>query len=166
MGHYTVIVLDFETTACLPRYGDRAIEIGAVHIENNRIIDSFQSLMNPGFHVNSFITSYTGISNAMLQTAPPCEKVLAARRIYPNAPNHKMGTLVDYCDIETDGTFHRVLADAEMTGRLWIGMINDIKTTYGLNEVPFGLMQKITKTSKAKTPAHLSRIAKKQHKLE
>ena len=208
MGNYTVIVLDFETTGLSPRYGDRAIEIGAVRIENNKITDSFQSLMNPGFRINSFIASYTGITNTMLRSAPPCKEVmaefaefigdhplvahnasfdckfldselefigksrngamtcsmLAARRIYPNAPNHKLGTLVDYCDIETDGTFHRGLADAEMTGRLWIGMIDEIKTTFGLNEVSFELMQKTTKMSKIKVPAYLGRIAEDQVK--
>ena len=195
MGNYTVIVLDFETTGLSPNYGDRAIEIGAVRIENNKIVDSFQSLMNPGFRINSFISSCTGISNAMLKKSPPCEEVmaefaefigdhplvahnasfdsrfldaelecigksrnsamacsmLAARRIYPDAPNHKLGTLVDYCDIYTDGTFHRALADAEMTGRLWIGMIDEIKTAFGVNEVSFAIMQKLAKTSKAKT---------------
>ena len=44
----TVIVLDFETTGLSPEYGDRAIEIGAVRIENGEIAERFQSLMNPG----------------------------------------------------------------------------------------------------------------------
>jgi DNA polymerase-3 subunit epsilon len=36
-----VIVLDFETTGLSPRHGDRAIEIGAVRIEGERIVDRF-----------------------------------------------------------------------------------------------------------------------------
>jgi len=44
----SVIVLDFETTGLSPYQGDRAIEIGAVKIENGVITDSFQELMNPG----------------------------------------------------------------------------------------------------------------------
>ena len=141
-GNVSVIVLDFETTGLSPNYGDRAIEIGAVLIENNRVTDRFQSLMNPGFRINSFIESYTGISNEMVKGAPPCEEVmkqfakfiyghplvahnasfdrkfldaefnfigksrcnqmacsmLLARRLYPDAPNHKLGTLVQYCN--------------------------------------------------------------------
>ena len=71
MGNYRVVVLDFETTGLSPDGGDRAIELGAVLIEDNRIVDRFQSLMNPGMRVSGFIESYTGISNSMLATAPP-----------------------------------------------------------------------------------------------
>ena len=45
MNNFPVTVLDFETTGLSPRYGDRAIEIGAVLIENNMVTDRFQSLM-------------------------------------------------------------------------------------------------------------------------
>ncbi|MCD6152226.1 MAG: 3'-5' exonuclease [Deltaproteobacteria bacterium] len=203
----SVIVLDFETTGLSPKYGDRAIEIGAVLIENNRVTDRFQSLMNPGFRINSFIESYTGISNDMVKDAPPCAKVmkqfakflgdhpfvahnasfdrkfldaelscigkthnnrmacsmLLARRIYPNAPNHKLGTLVRYCNIPTDGTFHRALADAEMTGHLWLSMIETIREVFDLNQVSFGLMQRLSKIAKARAPEYLAKVARKKH---
>jgi DNA polymerase-3 subunit epsilon len=203
MNNFPVIVLDFETTGLSPQYGDRAIEIGAVLIENNLIIDRFQSLMNPGFRISSFIESYTGITNGMVAAAPPCEAVmeqfaefigtrplvahnasfdrkfldselgiigrsrnntmacsmLAARRVYPASPNHQLATLVGYCGIYSDGTFHRALADAEMTGQLWISMIETIKERYGINPVPFDLMHKLSKISKAKAPAYLEKFA-------
>ncbi|WP_368170113.1 PolC-type DNA polymerase III [Aeromonas sp. R4-3] len=73
----TVVVLDFETTGLSPGQGDRAIEIGAVRIENGHISERFSALMNPGFNVSSFIEQYTGISNAMLKQAPPCGEVMA-----------------------------------------------------------------------------------------
>jgi len=76
MDGFPVIVLDFETTGLSPQYGDRAIEIGAVIIEDHKITHRFQSLMNPGFRISSFIESYTGISNSMVKTAPPCEDVM------------------------------------------------------------------------------------------
>ena len=44
----SVIVLDFETTGLSPDDGDRAIEIGAVKIEQGAVVDQFQGLMNPG----------------------------------------------------------------------------------------------------------------------
>ncbi len=88
--------------------------------------------------------------------------MLASRRIYPNAPNHKLGTLVRYCDIETDGTFHRALADAQMTRHLWTSMINHIKDVFGVQYVSFELMQKLTKISKAKASSFLQKNATQQ----
>ncbi|NIA18975.1 MAG: 3'-5' exonuclease [Xanthomonadaceae bacterium] len=200
----SVIVLDFETTGLSPNYGDRAIEIGAVLIENNQVTDRFQSLMNPGFRINSFIESYTGISNKMVKDAPPCKEVmeqfaefigdhplvahnasfdgkfldaefnfigksrsnsmacsmLVARRIYPDAPNYKLGTLVRYCNIPT-GTFHRALADAEMTSHLWISMIAEIREVFDISQVSFGLMQRLSKISRSKAPTYLKKFADK-----
>lgn len=72
----SVVVLDFETTGLSPNQGDRAIEIGAVKLENGIIVDRFQGLMNPGFRVSRFIEGYTGITNAMLTEAPGCEAVM------------------------------------------------------------------------------------------
>ena len=61
MGNYNVVVLDFETTGLSPDGGDRTIEVGAVLVRNNEIVDRFQSLMNPGKRISSFIEDYTGI---------------------------------------------------------------------------------------------------------
>jgi DNA polymerase-3 subunit epsilon len=72
----SLIVLDFETTGLSPNQGDRAIEIGAVKLENGKIVDRFQRLMNPGFRVSGFIENYTGITNTMLTTADDCATVM------------------------------------------------------------------------------------------
>lgn len=76
MGDYGVVVLDFETTGLSPDCGDRVIEVGAVLVQRNRITDSFQSLINPGKRVSGFIERYTGITNRMLQGAPPASEVM------------------------------------------------------------------------------------------
>ena len=192
MNASNLVILDFETTGLSPDRGDRAIEIGAVRIQNGEITDHFQELMNPGFRINSFIEEYTGISNNMLRGAPPCEEVMArfsdfigddnlvahnasfdkrfldaefsrisrryvgefacslllARRIYPDAPNHKLGTLVRYKGIPADGSYHRALFDSEMTAKVWQCMLEDITVLISLNEVPFELIKKISKTAK------------------
>lgn len=194
MGNFTAIILDFETTGLSPNYGDRTIEVGAVRVSDNRIVDRFQSLMNPGQRISGFIESYTGITNTMLSTAPPIREVmgklaafiathplvahnasfdsrfldaelerinhkrqndcvcsmLAARRLYPEAPNHKLETLVRLKNLKTDGTFHRALADAEMTSLLWLNMLQDIKNNYGLKSVSFSLMKLLSRTPKAR----------------
>ena len=86
--------------------------------------------------------------------------MLAARRLYQNAPNHKLGTLVDYHDLPTDGTFHRALADAQMTAHLWLKMLADLKADHGLKKIPFRLMQQIAKVPKAKINQFLKAQAK------
>ncbi len=59
----SVVILDFETTGLTPEKWGRAIEIGAVRIQNGEIKDSFQELMNPGRKISKFIKNYTGITN-------------------------------------------------------------------------------------------------------
>jgi DNA polymerase-3 subunit epsilon len=175
-----------------PDQGDRAIEIGAVKIEQGRVTKRFQQLMNPGVKVSAFIADYTGITNAMLKDAAPCGEVmdqfcdfigddnmvahnasfdrrfldaelakigrsysggfacsmLLARRLYQAAPNHKLGGLVAYKNIDTDGVFHRALADSEMTASLWLVMLADITARYGIDSISFTLMQKLSRQSK------------------
>jgi DNA polymerase III subunit epsilon len=75
--------------------------------------------------------------------------MLAARRVYPDAPNHKLGTLVTFNRLPTSGTFHRALADAEMTAHLWLGMLSDIRKQYRIRHIPFPLMQALTRVPKA-----------------
>ncbi|PUA29221.1 MAG: DNA polymerase III subunit epsilon [Cellvibrio sp. 79] len=64
-----LVVFDFETTGLSPDMGDRAIEIGAVLIEDGKITDRFQQVMNPGIRIPLFIENLTGITNAMVKDA-------------------------------------------------------------------------------------------------
>ena len=71
-----IAVIDFETTGISPSSSCRATEIAVVILEQGRIVERDQSLMNAGVRVPAFIEQLTGISNAMLRTAPPAEKVM------------------------------------------------------------------------------------------
>lgn len=71
-----VAVIDFETTGLSPAQGDRATEIAAVLMEGGKVVDRYQSLMNAGVRIPSFIEALTGISNAMIHTAPPAAEVM------------------------------------------------------------------------------------------
>jgi DNA polymerase-3 subunit epsilon len=79
-----------------------------------------------------------------------------ARRIYPQAPNHKLATLVDYRGLARKGAFHRALADAEMTAQLWLGMLAEVAQRAGRSLVPFGLMQRLEETPKRAVDALLA----------
>jgi len=75
--------------------------------------------------------------------------LLVSRRLYQSAPNHKLGTLINYKDIASNGSFHRALYDAQMTAKLWLAMINDIQQKTGIDEIPFSLVERLIKTTKA-----------------
>lgn len=82
-----IAIIDFETTGLSPAMGDRATEVAIVLMEGDRIVDRFQSLMNAGVRISAFIEAYTGISNAMIATAPRAEVVMAdAARFVGGAP--------------------------------------------------------------------------------
>ena len=192
------MVLDFETSGLSPAQGDRPIEIGAVLLRGGRVVDQFQSLMNPGFRVNGFIESYTGISNAMLAKALPCEEVMArfagfigelplaahnasfdsrfldwelkrlgrpgsspfactmlsARRLFPDAPDHKLGTLVSHLGIPKPEQFHRALADAQMAGEIWLRLVAEVRSRYQLASVPFEWMRGLGKVPRHRVDAY------------
>ena len=69
MQHRPLVFLDIETTGGSPRYS-RITEIGALRVENNKIVKTFKQLINPEKRVPKFITNLTGITDEMLWEAP------------------------------------------------------------------------------------------------
>jgi DNA polymerase-3 subunit epsilon len=174
----TVAVIDFETTGMSPAQGARATEIAAVLVQDGCIVGRFQSLMNSGEWVPPFIEQLTGISNAMVQAAPPARAVmrevlqftrgcplvahnaafdrgfwhaeaalagadpdpahqfactlLLSRRLYPNAPNHRLGTLAALHQLPDSGRAHRALADALTTAHLLLQLQQDLGLRFAL----------------------------------
>ena len=70
----TFSVIDFETTGTSPK-SSRAIEIGIAKIENLKIVDSYQSLINPNQIIPPFIESLTGIKTEDVLDAPTFEDI-------------------------------------------------------------------------------------------
>ena len=82
--------------------------------------------------------------------------LLLSRRIFQDAHSHKLGQLVDFANIESSGGFHRALYDSEMTAKVWMKMLENIGDRYGVFDVPFELIQKLTKTPKKSVDKLLS----------
>ncbi|WP_438463050.1 3'-5' exonuclease [Marinomonas sp. PE14-40] len=74
--------------------------------------------------------------------------LLLARRIFQDAPNHKLGSLVGFANIPVEGDFHRALYDAQMTAKVWLAMLESIGERYGLFDLSFEQIQLLCKTSK------------------
>ena len=70
---YTVI--DTETTGLMPEHC-QIIELSAIKVRNDEIVDTYSRLVNPGITVEPFICELTGISNEMLCDQKGIEEVL------------------------------------------------------------------------------------------
>lgn len=71
-----IVMLDFETTGLSPGAGDRITEVAALRIVGGKIVDRYVSLVNCGVRIPPFITSLTGISQAMVNAAPQASVVV------------------------------------------------------------------------------------------
>jgi DNA polymerase III epsilon subunit family exonuclease len=56
----------------------KIIELGAYHVRSGKIIDEFQTLIDPGVRLPRFIAALTGISDEMLKGAPKFAEVVDA----------------------------------------------------------------------------------------
>ncbi|MBS3997805.1 MAG: 3'-5' exonuclease [Hydrogenophaga sp.] len=198
-----IAVIDFETTGISPAMGDRATEVAIVLTEHGQVVDRFQSLMNAGVRIPSFITQLTGITNAMVAGAPAADAVmreaarfvgdvplvahnaafdrkfwqaeltragveaahpfactvLLSRRLYPHAPNHKLGTLIDFHRLPRTGQAHRALADAEMAAALLGQIQHDLRTRHGMADPSHARLVTLQACTRAALPALLQRMA-------
>ena len=192
----TIAVIDFETTGLSPAMGDRATEIAVVLMEGDTVVDRFQSLMNAGVRINAFIEAYTGISNAMIATAPPAEAVMSeasrfvggrpmaahnasfdrrfwqaeleragraadepfactmllSRRLYPQAPNYRLGSLASFHSLPASGRAHRALADAEVAAALLGRIRSDLRSQFGVPEPRHELLMKLQRCARKALP--------------
>jgi DNA polymerase-3 subunit alpha (Gram-positive type) len=73
LDEYTVI--DIETTG-LSKNFHKITELAAVKVEKDKIVDEFQTLVNPQTRIPRFITQLTGIDNEMVKNAPTINRVL------------------------------------------------------------------------------------------
>ena len=185
-------VIDFETTGLSPAQGDRATEIAAVILQDGKVIDRYQSLMNAGVRIPSYIEALTGISDAMIRKAPTAAQVirevfdfvadyplvahnasfdckfwdaelsrigrsrqqefacsmLVSRRVFPQAPSHKLGVLVEFANLPVAGRAHRALADAEMAASLLTKLEDELRGRFKVSDVSHELLRKIQRVPK------------------
>jgi DNA polymerase-3 subunit epsilon len=74
--------------------------------------------------------------------------MLLARRIYPEAPNHKLGTLAEFAGLPVAGRHHRALADAEMAASLLLKLGQELERRFGLGPITHELLREIQSSSR------------------
>ena len=135
------VVLDLETTWLIP-YREWITEIAAIKCKNWKIIDEFQTLINPEKHIPNWIVRLTWITNEMVADAPTINEVMPifsdflkddiivwhnvsfdfrlictlklARKLLPELPNKKLWTICEYFWI-TNERAHRAMWDTRAT---------------------------------------------------
>lgn len=198
-----IAVIDFETTGMSPAYGDRPTEVAIVLTEEGRVLDHFQSLMNPGIPIPGFISQLTGITNAMVRSAPGVDAVMAqaarfvgnaplvahnasfdrkfwqaelahlglncnqpfactvllSRRLYPQAPNHKLGTLAHHLRLPREGQSHRALSDAQVTAALLGRIQSELSERHGIRHPDHEVLCGLQRCTRSAVPAWLQKRA-------
>ena len=74
--------------------------------------------------------------------------MLLARRLLPQAPSHKLGTLIEFARLPVAGRSHRALADAQMAASLLTHLESELRRRYQLREVSHELLRQIQKSPK------------------
>src|ERR1700730_969413 len=69
-----LVFVDTETSGGSTR-NDRVIEIGAIRVENNQVVKTFQTLIDPGCYIPKEISYLTGILPTELESAPTFRQI-------------------------------------------------------------------------------------------
>ncbi len=83
--------------------------------------------------------------------------MLLARRLLPQAPNHKLGTLNSWAQLPHTGQAHRAMADAEMAANLMLFMAAQLRERHAIREISHGLLCRLQKVPAAKIAEALSK---------
>ena len=67
LNDITYVVFDTETTGLNPNDGEELIEIGAIKVKNNQVIDRFDELIKPSKLIPEKISEITSITNEMVK---------------------------------------------------------------------------------------------------
>jgi len=70
------VAFDTETTGLYPGF-DQIVEIACVRFRNGEVIDTFQTLVNPGREIPPEAIDLHGITNEMVMSAPTCAEATA-----------------------------------------------------------------------------------------
>ena len=81
--------------------------------------------------------------------------VLLSRRLYPEAPSHKLGNLVDWFQLPRTGRAHRALADAEMAAELLQRIQHDLRTRHGVGEPDHPFLMALQRCARTALPGFI-----------
>ncbi len=105
------VIFDVETTGLSPRLGDRVIEVAALKIKALKIVEVFESLINPGQEIPLTAMIVNGITPEMLSDAPQ------AAEVWPALLDFLSGRIIVGHNIKFDLSF--IKSEAALCGLSW-----------------------------------------------
>ena len=87
LSNTTFAVIDLETSGGSPKSGAGITEIGVVKVRGGTVLGKFQSFIDPGHSLPTFITQLTGITDEMLMSAPFIDEVLPTLYEFLGSPD-------------------------------------------------------------------------------
>ncbi len=85
--------------------------------------------------------------------------LLLSRRLYPDVPNHKLGTLAQWFDLPVSGRAHRALADAEVAAHLLARMQRDLEKRHDCSDANSALLMALQRIPMAQVRTFLQQLS-------
>jgi ATP-dependent DNA helicase DinG len=165
------IILDIETTG-LDRENSSILEVGAILISNNSIVDKFSSFVQYSQEIPETIRRLTGITEVMVKNAPSLEEVIKQMKSfikgYPVVSHN--GFFFDFPILERDGLKINEKYDSlefaffVLPTSLHGHSVNALSKYFELGETPhralqdceleFKIVQKLKEVYSKKSPQH------------
>ena len=82
--------------------------------------------------------------------------VRLSRRLYPDAPNHQLGTLARFHRLPSAGRAHRALADAQVTAALLLRIQQDLGERWGVAAPGHDFLMALQACAKARLPGFMA----------
>ncbi|CAK0738445.1 DNA polymerase III subunit epsilon [Gammaproteobacteria bacterium] len=92
--------------------------------------------------------------------------MLAARRLYPDAPNHKLGTLATFARLPNIGKAHRAMVDAEITTHLLNHMEDTVAQRFQIQPLSHAILRHIQRAKVTDLENSLQRLKLSLQKRE
>src|SRR5258708_5272213 len=178
-----LVAIDLETTGLDPSTA-QIIEIGAVKFQDNQVLDTYSTLVDPESQIPAKVTSITGITQEKLLGAPKLREVLPqikefvgtaplvghniefdlrflnkagafeanpsvdtyelASVVLPTTPRYNLNALMQELNLLPEGDYHRALADALATARVYMALWDKL-----INRLPLDVLRDIVEAAQA-----------------
>jgi DNA polymerase III subunit epsilon len=83
--------------------------------------------------------------------------LLLSRRLFPQAPSFRLGSLATFHDLPAAGRAHRAMADAETAAALLGRIRHDLRTRFGVSEPRHELLVKLQACTRKALPRAIER---------